>query len=51
MQVLGKSCKMVPVMLFGILIAGKAKDYSISDYLQVPNCNDWHAHDFHCCAM
>jgi UDP-galactose transporter B1 len=34
-QVLGKSCKMVPVMLFGILIAGKAKDYSLIDYVQV----------------
>lgn len=34
-QVLGKSCKMVPVMLFGILLAGKAKDYSMSDYIQV----------------
>ena len=32
---LGKSCKMVPVMLFGILLAGKAKDYSMSDYIQV----------------
>eukprot|EP00281_Chroomonas_sp_CCMP1168_P031423 CAMPEP_0206247124 /NCGR_PEP_ID=MMETSP0047_2-20121206/19639_1 /ASSEMBLY_ACC=CAM_ASM_000192 /TAXON_ID=195065 /ORGANISM="Chroomonas mesostigmatica_cf, Strain CCMP1168" /LENGTH=329 /DNA_ID=CAMNT_0053672621 /DNA_START=20 /DNA_END=1009 /DNA_ORIENTATION=+ len=34
-QVLGKSCKMVPVMLFGILIGGKWKDYGLSDYLQV----------------
>mmetsp|Transcript_28015 Transcript_28015/g.66856 ORF Transcript_28015/g.66856 Transcript_28015/m.66856 type:complete len:329 (-) Transcript_28015:142-1128(-) len=34
-QVLGKSCKMVPVMLFGILIGGKYKDYSLTDYIQV----------------
>jgi hypothetical protein len=34
-QVLGKSCKMVPVMLFGILIGGKWKDYKLTDYLQV----------------
>jgi len=34
-QVLGKSCKMVPVMLFGILIGGKFSEYGLSDYLQV----------------
>jgi len=34
-QVLGKSCKMVPVMLFGILIGGKFSEYGMSDYLQV----------------
>jgi len=34
-QVLGKSCKMVPVMLFGILIGGKWRDYGLMDYIQV----------------
>jgi hypothetical protein len=34
-QVLGKSCKMVPVMLFGILIGGKWNDYGLTDYVQV----------------
>jgi solute carrier family 35 (UDP-galactose transporter), member B1 len=30
---LGKSCKMIPVMLFGVLFAGKR--YSLRDYLGV----------------
>jgi len=34
-QVLGKSCKMVPVMIFGILIGGKYSQYKLSDYVQV----------------
>jgi hypothetical protein len=36
--VLGKSCKMVPVMLFGILIGGKYSQYKLSDYVQVGHC-------------
>jgi len=34
-QVLGKSCKMVPVFIAGILLAGKAAEYALADYLQV----------------
>jgi len=34
-QVLGKSCKMVPVFIAGIAIANKAAEYSFMDYLQV----------------
>jgi UDP-galactose transporter B1 len=34
-QVLCKSCKMVPVFIFGILLAGKGKEYKIVDYLKV----------------
>jgi len=34
-QVLGKSCKMVPVFVAGILVANKASEYTIMDYIQV----------------
>jgi len=34
-QVLGKSCKMVPVFVAGILLANKAAEYALGDYLQV----------------
>ena len=33
-QVLGKSCKMVPVMIGGIILGGKWQEYKIIDYIQ-----------------
>ena len=33
-QVLGKSCKMVPVMIGGIVLGGKGNEYKAMDYVQ-----------------
>ena len=33
-QVLGKSCKMVPVMVGGIVLGGKWQEYKLIDYIQ-----------------
>ena len=34
-QVPGKSCKMVPVFVAGILLANKAAEYALGDYLHL----------------